>query len=136
MNLQQDIAASKSAPQFSGQLQPLNLVEGQTARFEVRYAPADDPNIKVSAPELPTEVPNAYLGVISGCVAPKRQGDRHVFPRHLHQREGPRHTGDQPSYRIRSGTADLRRTLAQLSAGIDFGSISGCLHHRAYESPG
>ncbi|VDO67652.1 unnamed protein product [Heligmosomoides polygyrus] len=47
VNLQQDIAASKSAPQFSGQLQPLNLVEGQTARFEVRYAPADDPNIKV-----------------------------------------------------------------------------------------
>ncbi|VDL71694.1 unnamed protein product [Nippostrongylus brasiliensis] len=48
VNLQQDISASKAAPTISGQLQPLNLVEGQTARLEVRYAPADDPNMRVA----------------------------------------------------------------------------------------
>lgn len=43
----QDVSASKVAPTLSGELQPMNLIEGQTARLEVRYAPADDPNVKV-----------------------------------------------------------------------------------------
>ncbi|VDO27823.1 unnamed protein product [Haemonchus placei] len=47
VNEMQDKAASKSAPAFAGQLQPLNLIEGQTARLEFKYSPADDPNIKV-----------------------------------------------------------------------------------------
>ncbi|RCN50589.1 immunoglobulin I-set domain protein [Ancylostoma caninum] len=47
VNQLQDVAASKVAPTLSGELQPMNLIEGQTARLEVRYAPADDPNVKV-----------------------------------------------------------------------------------------
>ncbi|EYC08130.1 hypothetical protein Y032_0067g131 [Ancylostoma ceylanicum] len=47
VNQLQDVSASKVAPTLSGELQPMNLIEGQTARLEVRYAPADDPNVKV-----------------------------------------------------------------------------------------
>ncbi|ETN87097.1 hypothetical protein NECAME_01255 [Necator americanus] len=42
-----DVSASKVAPTISNELQALNLIEGQTARLEIRYAPADDPNVKV-----------------------------------------------------------------------------------------
>uniref|UniRef100_A0A158P8T2 Titin n=1 Tax=Angiostrongylus cantonensis TaxID=6313 RepID=A0A158P8T2_ANGCA len=48
VNQMLDVAASKTAPTFQSQLQPLSLIEGQTARFEVKYAPADDPNVKVA----------------------------------------------------------------------------------------
>uniref|UniRef100_A0A1I7XKA0 Titin n=1 Tax=Heterorhabditis bacteriophora TaxID=37862 RepID=A0A1I7XKA0_HETBA len=47
VNQMQDSSASKTVPSFSGQLQPLNLIEGQTARLELKFAPADDPNLKV-----------------------------------------------------------------------------------------
>ncbi|KJH46032.1 immunoglobulin I-set domain protein [Dictyocaulus viviparus] len=48
VNQLQDTAASKTAPSFSNQLQPLDLIEGQTAQFEIRYTPVDDPNVKVA----------------------------------------------------------------------------------------
>ncbi|KAK6027796.1 immunoglobulin I-set domain protein [Ostertagia ostertagi] len=47
VNEMQDRAASKSAPVFSSKPQTLNLIEGQTARLEFKYSPADDPNIKI-----------------------------------------------------------------------------------------
>lgn len=43
----QDTQASRSAPQFQGQLQSLQLIEGQTARLEVKFSPQDDPNLKI-----------------------------------------------------------------------------------------
>ncbi|CAJ0586229.1 unnamed protein product, partial [Mesorhabditis spiculigera] len=40
--------ASSQPPQFSGKLQPLSLVEGQAARLEIAYSPAEDPNLRVA----------------------------------------------------------------------------------------
>ncbi|PIO69613.1 immunoglobulin I-set domain protein, partial [Teladorsagia circumcincta] len=47
VNEMQDRAASKSAPVFSSKPQTMNLIEGQTARLEFKYSPADDPNMKI-----------------------------------------------------------------------------------------
>ncbi|KAF8383875.1 ketn-1 [Pristionchus pacificus] len=46
--MQMDLSQSKSAPAFLGSLQSAQLVEGQTARLEVKFGPQDDPNLKIA----------------------------------------------------------------------------------------
>ncbi|GMT09920.1 hypothetical protein PFISCL1PPCAC_1217, partial [Pristionchus fissidentatus] len=46
--VQVDVSQSKSAPAFQGSLQSSQLVEGQTARLEVKFGPQDDPNLKIA----------------------------------------------------------------------------------------
>ncbi|PAV62890.1 hypothetical protein WR25_23783 isoform D [Diploscapter pachys] len=48
VNQLQDLSASKSAPAFQGQMQALNLIEGQSARLEIKFTPADDPNLRIA----------------------------------------------------------------------------------------
>ena len=48
VNQLQDLSASKSAPAFQGQLQALNLIEGQSARLEIKFTPTDDPNLRIA----------------------------------------------------------------------------------------
>lgn len=40
--------ASREAPKLVASLSNLNLVEGQTARLECKFTPADDPNLKIA----------------------------------------------------------------------------------------
>ncbi|ULT87824.1 hypothetical protein L3Y34_007185 [Caenorhabditis briggsae] len=48
VNQLQDVAASKSAPKFEGSLQSQQLIEGQSARLEIKYTPVDDPNLRIA----------------------------------------------------------------------------------------
>ncbi|CAD6198030.1 unnamed protein product [Caenorhabditis auriculariae] len=48
VNMLQDASASKSAPTFEGQLQAASLIEGQSARLEIKYTPSEDPNLRVA----------------------------------------------------------------------------------------
>ncbi|VDK45179.1 unnamed protein product [Anisakis simplex] len=41
-------APSKEAPKLVASFPTMNLIEGQTARFECRITPADDPNLKIA----------------------------------------------------------------------------------------
>lgn len=41
-------AASKQSPKFLDTMKNLNLIEGQTALLDCKYAPSDDPNLKIA----------------------------------------------------------------------------------------
>ncbi|CAB3397921.1 unnamed protein product [Caenorhabditis bovis] len=48
VNMLQDVSASKSAPNFVGSLQNQQLIEGQSAKLEIKYTPSDDPNLRIA----------------------------------------------------------------------------------------
>lgn len=48
VNQLQDVSASKSSPKFEGSLQSQQLVEGQSARLEIKYTPVEDPNLRIA----------------------------------------------------------------------------------------